>query len=201
MNSDQSEIWFSAIYSPNLLTVWQIHFEFEHFIATVPILVILISNNQITLQLNFKLSLINLKFEFNAINAPNLLSVWQIHFEFDISLQLSLISHLNIETPDNTANKLQMNSDQSLIWFSAIYSPNLLTVWQIHFEFEHFIATVPILVILISNYQITLQLNFKLSVINLKFEFNAINAPNLLSVWQIHFEFEHFIETVHHQSS
>ena len=148
MNSDQSEIWFSAIYSPNLLIVWQIHFEFEHFIATVPISVILISNYQITLQLNFKLSVINLKFEFNAINAPNLLSVWQIHFEFD-----------------------------------------------------YFIATVPISVILISNYQITLQLNFKLSVINLKFEFNAINAPNLLSVWQIHFEFEHFIATVPHQSS
>ena len=132
----------------------------------------------------------------------------QIYWAFDkytsnlnISLQLSLISHLNIETPDNTANKLQMNSDQSEIWFSAIYSPNLLTVWQIHFEFEHFIATVPILVILISNYQITLQLNFKLSLINLKFEFNAINAPNLLSVWQIHFEFEHFIATVPHQSS
>ena len=132
----------------------------------------------------------------------------QIYWAFDkytsnlnISLQLSLISHLNIEPPDNTATKLQMNSDQSEIWFSAIYSPNLLSVWQIHFEFEHFIATVPISVILISNYQITLQLNFKLSVINLKFEFNAINAPNLLSVWQIHFEFEHFIATVPHQSS
>ena len=34
MNSNQSEIWFSAIYAPNLLSVWQIHFEFEHFIAT-----------------------------------------------------------------------------------------------------------------------------------------------------------------------
>ena len=149
MNSDQSEIWFSAIYSPNLLSVWQIHFEFEHFIATVPISVILISNYQITLQLNFKLSVINLKFEFNAINAPNLLSVWKYTSNLNISLQLSLISHLNIETPDNTANKLQMNSDQSEIWFCAIYSPNLLSVWQIHFEFEHFNAIVPISVILI----------------------------------------------------
>ena len=40
MNPDQSEIWFSAIFTPNLLSVWQIHFEFEHFNATVPISVI-----------------------------------------------------------------------------------------------------------------------------------------------------------------
>ena len=132
----------------------------------------------------------------------------QIYWAFDkytsnlnISLQLSLISHLNIEPPDNTANKLQMNYDHPEIWFSAIHAPNLLSVWQIHFEFDHFIATGPISIILISNYQITLQLNFKLSVINLKFEFNAINAPNLLSVWEIHFEFEDFIATVPHQSS
>ena len=37
MNSDQSEIWLSAIFTPNLLSVWQIHFEFEHFNATFPI--------------------------------------------------------------------------------------------------------------------------------------------------------------------
>ena len=81
------------------------------------------------MQINFKLSVINLKFEFNAINVPNLLSVYQIHFEF-----------------------------------------------------EHFIAIVPISVISMKNYQISLQLNLKLSVISLKFEFNAINVPNLLSV-------------------
>ena len=132
----------------------------------------------------------------------------QIYWAFDkytsnlnISLQLSLISYLNIEPTDNTANKLQMNSDQSEIWFSAIHALNLLSVWQIHFEFDHFIATVPISIILISNYRITLQINFKWIPINQKFEFNAINAPNLLSVWQIHFEFEHFIATVPHQSS
>ena len=51
-----------------------------------------------------------------------------------------------------------------------------------HFEFEHLIATVLISVITMKNYQISLQLNFKFNVINLKFEFNAINAPNLLSV-------------------
>ena len=34
MNSNWSEIWFSSIYATNLLSVWQIHFEFEHFIAT-----------------------------------------------------------------------------------------------------------------------------------------------------------------------
>ena len=34
MNTEQSEIWCSAIYAPNLLSVWQIYFEFEHFIAT-----------------------------------------------------------------------------------------------------------------------------------------------------------------------
>ena len=37
MNSNKSEIWFSAIYTPNLLSVWQIHFEFGHFNATFPI--------------------------------------------------------------------------------------------------------------------------------------------------------------------
>ena len=51
-----------------------------------------------------------------------------------------------------------------------------------HSEFEHLIATVLISVISMKNYQISLQLNFKLNVINLKFEYNAINAPNLLSV-------------------
>ena len=65
-----------------------------------------------------------------------------------------------------------------------------------HFEFEHLIATVLISVISMKNYQISLQLNFKLNVINLKFAYNAINVPNLLSVSQIHFEFEHLIATV-----
>ena len=102
------------------------HFEFEHLIATVLISVISMKNYQISLQLNFKLNVINHKFEFNAINAPNLLSVCS--------------------------------------------------------EFEHFIAIVPISVISMKNYQISQQLNFKLNVINLKFEFNAINVPNLLSV-------------------
>ena len=51
-----------------------------------------------------------------------------------------------------------------------------------HFKFEHLIATVLISLISMKNYQISQQLNFKLNVINLKFEFNAINAPNLLCV-------------------
>ena len=202
MNSDQSEIWFSAIHALNLLSVWQIHFEFDHFIATVPISIILISNYRITLQINFKWIPINQKFEFNAINAPNLLSVWQIHFEFDhfiatVPISIILISNYRITLQINF-KWIPINQKFE---FNAINAPNLLSVWQIHFEFDHFIATGPISIILISNYQITLQLNFKLSVINLKFEFNAINAPNLLSVWEIHFEFEDFIATVPHQSS
>ena len=56
-----------------------------------------------------------------------------------------------------------MNSDQSEIRFSAIFKPNLMSVSQIHFEFEHFNANVPISVISMKNYQISLQLKVKLS--------------------------------------
>ena len=215
---------FNAIYAPNLLSIWQILFEFEHFNATFPLSVISMKKYQISLQLNFKLSVINFKLEFNAMYAPYLLSIWQIHFEFEhfiatvpisvilkknyqISRQLNFkwtpiylkfesvqymhqiierltnalrvwtfhcncpyISHLKKELPDITATKHQMNSDQSEIWFSAIYTPNLLNVWQIHFEFEHLIATVPISVILKKNYKISLQLKFKWTPINLKFD-------------------------------
>ena len=117
----------------------------------------------------------------------NTLRVWTFH------CNCPYISHLKKELPDITATKLQMNFDLSQIWFSAIYAPNLSSVWQTLFEFEHFNAIFPFSVISMKNYQISLQLNIKLSVINLKFEFIAINAPNLLSVWQIHFEFEHLI--------
>ena len=102
------------------------HFEFEHLIATVLISVISMKNYQISLQLNFKLNVINLKFEFNAINAPNLLSVCSEFEHFIAIVLISVIS--NEEIPNITATKL------------------------------------------------------KLSVINLKFEFKAINALNLLSV-------------------
>ena len=116
----------------------------------------------------------------------NTLRVWTFH------CNCPYIRHLNEELPDITPTKIQMNTDRSEIWFSAIYEPNLLSVWQIHFEFEHFIAIVPTISNSMKNYQLSLQLNFKLSVINLKLEFNAIYAPNLLSVWQIHFVFEYF---------
>ena len=53
------------------------------------------------------------------------------------------ISHFHEELSDIISNKLQINSDKSEIWFSAIYTPNLLSVWQIHFEFGHFDATSP----------------------------------------------------------
>ena len=237
---------FNTIYAPNLLGVWQIHFEFEHFNANVTYishfheeLPDIIANK---LQINSDKS----EIWFSAIYTPNLLSVWQIHFEFEhFNANVTYISHFHEELPDIIANKLQINSDKSEIWFSAIYTPNLLSVWQIHFEFEHFNANVPIAVISMKNYQISLQLNFKLSWsisiwiqcnICTKFTrrlkntlriwtfhcschyishfhlelpnniatklqmnsdqseiwFSAIFTPNLLSVWQIHFEFEHF---------
>ena len=118
MNSNQSEIWFSAIFTPNLLSVWQIHFEFEHFNATVPISVISMKNYQISLQLNFKLSWsisiwiqcnISTKFTRRLTNTPR---IWTFHCSFPY------ISHFHLDLPNNIATKLQMNSDQSEIWFS-----------------------------------------------------------------------------------
>ena len=71
------------------------HFEFEHLIATVLISVISMKNYQISLQLNFKLNVINHKFEFNAINAPNLFEAFAPNL--NISLQLSLISVISMK--------------------------------------------------------------------------------------------------------
>ena len=88
MNSNQSEIWFSAIY----------HTKFIERLT-------------------------------------NTLRVWTFH------RNCPYISHLKKDLQDITPTKIQMNTDQSEIWCSAIYAPNLLSVWQIHFEFEHFIAT------------------------------------------------------------
>ena len=161
INSDKSEIWFSAIYTPNLLSVWEIHFEIEFFNATVFISVISMKNYQISLQLNFKLSWsISIWIQCNICTKftrrlKNTLRIWTFH------CSCPYISHFHLEQPNNIATKLQMNSDQSEIWFSAIFTPNLLSVWQIHFEFEHFNANVPIAVISMKNYQISLQINFK----------------------------------------
>ena len=106
-----------------------------------------------------------------------------MHFEFEHLIATVLISGSSIEMTDiNTvAMNVQIKCDQTLnkFEFNAINAPNLLSVCS---EFEHFIAIVPISVISMKNYQISQQLNFKLNVINLKFEFNAINVPNLLSV-------------------
>ena len=87
----------------------------------------------------------------------NTLRIWTFQCNFPY------IRHFYVELPNNIAIKLRMNSDQSEIWFSAIFTPNLLNFWQIHFEFEHFNATVPISVISMKNYKISLQLNLKLS--------------------------------------
>ena len=94
----------------------------------------------------------------------NRLRIWTFH------CNCPYISHLRKELPDITATKHQMNSNQSEIWFSAIYTPNLLSVWQILFESEHFIAIVPISLILMKNYQISLQLNFKWILIGQKLD-------------------------------
>ena len=147
INSDQLEIWLSSIYTPNLLSVWQIHFEFEHFIAIVPIAVISMKNYQISLQINFKWIPIDQKFDSVQYihqfieRLTNTLRIWTFHCNCPYS------SNLNEELPNIIANKLQMNSNRSEIWLSAIYTPNLLSVWQIYFEFEHFIAIVPTSVI------------------------------------------------------
>ena len=87
----------------------------------------------------------------------NTLWIWTFQCNFPY------IRYFYVELPNNIAIKLRMNSDQSEIWFSAIFKPNLLSVWQIHFEFEHFNATVPISVISMKKYQISLQLKVKLS--------------------------------------
>ena len=77
------------------------------------------------------------------------------------------------------------------IWIQCNICTKLLGVWQIHFEFEHFTAIVPISVISIYNYQISLQLNFKLTwSISIWIQYNI--CTKLLGVWQIHFEFETF---------
>ena len=110
-----------------------------------------------------------------------------------VSCNCTYFSQFNENIWEIYATKLQIIVINLKFEFNAIYAPNLLSIWQILFEFEHFNAAFTLSVISMKNYQISLQLNFKLSVINFKLEFNAIYAPNLLSVWQIHFEFEHLI--------
>ena len=113
-----------------------------------------------------------------------------------VSCNCTYFSQFNGNLWEIYATKLQIIVINLKFEFNAIYAPNLLSIWQILFEFEHFNATFPLSVISMKKYQISLQLNFKLSVINFKLEFNAIYAPNLLSIWQIHFEFEHLIAIV-----
>ena len=78
----------------------------------------------------------------------------QIYWAFDkytsnlnISIQMTYSSHFYEELPNIIATKLQIICDQSQIWIQWKYVPNLMSVWQIHIEFEHFIAIVPIAVI------------------------------------------------------
>ena len=113
----------------------------------------------------------------------NSLRIWTFQCNFPY------IRHFYVELPNNIAIKLRMNSDKSEIWFSAIFKPNLLSVWQIHFEFEHFNAILPIWVIYMKNYQISLQLNLKLSwsISNLNsmeyLDINIERLTNTLRIW------------------
>ena len=122
----------------NILRIWTFQCNCPY------ISVISMKNYQISLQLNFKLSWsISIWIQCNICTKftrrlTNTLRIWTFH------CNCPYISHFHLEQPNNIATKLQMNSDQSEIWFSAIFTPNLLSVWQIHFEFENFIATVPI---------------------------------------------------------
>ena len=124
INSDQVEIWFSAIHAPNLLSVWQIHFEFKHFNATVPISDISMKNYQITLQLNFKWITIIQKFD-------SVQYLHQIYWTFDkytsnlnISMQLSLYQSFLWRTTKYHCNKLQITCDEYQIWIQWKYVPN-----------------------------------------------------------------------------
>ena len=120
MNYDHPEIWFSAIHAPNLLSVWQIHFEFEHFIATVLISVISMKNHQISKQtkLQIKCDQSQIWIQCNKCTKfyerlTNTLRIWTFHSN------CPYISHLNIELPDNTVTKLQTICDQSQIWIQC----------------------------------------------------------------------------------
>ena len=87
----------------------------------------------------------------------NTLRIWTFH------CNCPYISHLNIELPDNTATKLQTNCDQSQIWIQCNKCTKFIELWQIHFEFEHFIAIVPISVI--SNEELPNMAATKLKII------------------------------------
>ena len=97
-----------------------------------------------SLQLNFKFRdqseiwiQYNIRTKFIE-RLTNTLRIWTFQ------CNCSYISIFYVELQNNIAIKLQMNSDKSEIWFSAIFTPNLFSFWQIHFEFEHFNAIVPI---------------------------------------------------------
>ena len=248
MNYDHQEIWFSAIHAPNLLSVWQIHFEFEHFTATVLISVISMKNYLISKQtkLQIKCDLSQIWIQCNKCTKfierlTNTLRIWTFHWNCPYFSHLNIelldntatklqticdqsqiwiqcnkctkfierltntlriwtfhcncpyISHLNEELPDNTATKLQMNYDHPEIWFSSIHAPNLLSVWQIHFEFEHFIANVLISVISKKNYQISKQtkLQIKCDQSQIWIQCNKCTKfterlTNTLRIWTFH---------------
>ena len=81
-----------------------------------------------------KLKLIQLWTKFIE-RLTNTLRIWTFH------CNCLYISHFNEELSNIIVAELQIISGISEIWINAIYAPNLLSVWQIHFEFEHFIAT------------------------------------------------------------
>ena len=103
-------------YAPNLLSVWQIHFEFEHFFAIISISVISKKNYHMSLHLSIKLFPINLKLEFSAIMLKvfslwkNALRIWTFH------CNCPYISHLKEIIPDIIAATPQIISDQSENW-------------------------------------------------------------------------------------
>ena len=111
---------------------------------------------------------------------------------------------------------LQLSIYQSFLWRTTKYhcrwtSNYLRSIWNliqcnictkfnerlpIHIKFEHFIAFIYISVISMKNYQISLSLNIKLSLIYLKFELMQY-MHQILSVLQIDISFEHFIAIVY----
>ena len=112
-----------------------------------------------------KLKLIQLWTKFIE-RLTNTLRIWTFH------CNCLYISHFNEELSNIIVAELQIISGISEIWINAIYATNLLSVWQIHFEFEHFIAIVYISVISLKNYQISFQLNFNLSMNRTEIEIN-----------------------------
>ena len=139
LSVNQTEIWINAIYAPNLLSVWQIHFKFEHFNATVPISVISMKDYQISLQLtsNYLRSIWNMN-EYNICNKfierlTNTLRIWTFH------CNCLYISHFNSRTVkyhfNYTSIYLWIRQKLKLIqlWTKFIERlSNILRIWTFH---------------------------------------------------------------------